>query len=137
MKKTSKLAAIITALALALALTACSHPNSGDDSSGSSSNSDGTQATYLDGTYKMRAGSQGQHYLFLPDGTIEVNTGFHGANEGSGTYTIRGNTLSGNVNSGEDTVTFTGRKDSDGKWFVSFANGDPDYTGEEVELIRQ
>lgn len=135
MKKLSKLAAIITALALVLALTACSHPNSGDDSSGSQA------ATTLDGTYKMRAGSQGQHYLFLPDGTIELNTGFHGANEGSGTYTISGNTLSGNGNEGENTVTFTGRKDSDGKWFVtytvSYANGNPDYTGEEVELIRQ
>ena len=51
MKKLSKLAAILTALALVLALAACSHPNSGDDSSGSSSNSGGTQATYLDGTY--------------------------------------------------------------------------------------
>ena len=135
MKKISKFAAIITALALALALTACSHPNSGDDSSGSQA------ATTLDGTYKLRTGSQGQHYLFLPDGTFEVNTGFHGANEGSGTYTISGNTLSGNGNIGEDTVTITGRKDSDGKWFatytVSFANGDPDFTHEEGELIRQ
>ena len=135
MKKISKFAAIITALALALALTACSHPNSGDDSSGSQA------ATYLDGTYKLRTGSQGQHYLFLPDGTFEVNTGFHGANEGSGTYTISGNTLSGNGNIGEDTVTITGRKDSDGKWFatytVSFANGNPDSTHEEGELIRQ
>ena len=135
MKKISKFAAIITALALALALTACSHPNSGDDSSGSQA------ATTLDGTYKLRTGSQGQHYLFLPDGTFEVNTGFHGANEGSGTYTISGNTLSGNGNIGEDTVTITGRKDSDGKWFatytVSFANGNPDSTHEEGELIRQ
>ena len=135
MKKISKFAAIITALALALALTACSHPNSGDDSSGSQA------ATTLDGTYKLRTGSQGQHYLFLPDGTIELNTGFHGANEGSGTYTISGNTLSGNGNIGEDTVTITGRKDSDGKWFatytVSFANGDPDFISEEFELIRQ
>ena len=135
MKKLSKLAAIITALALALALTACSHPSSGDDSSGSQA------ATTLDGTYKMTTGGHGQHYLFLPDGTINVNTGFHGANEGSGTYTISGNTLSGNGNIGEDTVTITGRKDSDGKWFatytVSFANGNPDFTHEECELIRQ
>ena len=135
MKKLSKLAAILTALALALALTACSHPNSGDDSSGSQA------ATYLDGTYRMTVAGHGIHYLFLPDGTIEVNTGFHGDNEGSGTYTISGNTLSGNGNEGENTVTFTGRKDSDGKWFVtytvSFANGDPDFISEEFELIRQ
>lgn len=117
-------------------LTACSHSGNGGNSSGNS-----TQATYLDGTYKLRTGSQGQHYLFLPDGTFEVNTGFHGANEGSGTYTISGNTLSGNDNIGEDTVTITGRKDSDGKWFatytVSFANGNPDFISEEFELIKQ
>ena len=135
MKKISKLAAILTALALALALTACPNPNSGDDSSGSQA------ATYLDGTYKMTVAGHGLHYLFLPDGTIEVNTGFHGANEGSGTYTISGNILSGNGNIGEDTVTITGRKDSDGKWFatytVSYANGNPDFISEEFELIRQ
>ena len=113
-------------------LTACSHSNEGGS----------TQAvTYLDGTYKMTTGNQGQHYLFLPDGTVEINTGFHGGNEGSGTYTIRGNTLSGNGNKGEDTVTITGRKDSDGKWFVtctvSFANGTPDFISEEFELIKK
>ena len=136
MKKFSKLAVILTALAVSLMLTACSHSGNSGNSSGNS-----TQATYLDGTYKMKAGSQGQHYLFLPDGTFEVNTGFHGANEGSGTYTISGNTLSGNGNKGENTVTITGRKDSDGKWFatytVSYANGDPDFISEEFELIKQ
>lgn len=136
MKKFSKLAVIFTALAVSFMLTACSHSGNDGNSSGNS-----TQATYLDGTYKMRTGSQGQHYLFLPDGTIEINTGFHGANEGSGTYTISGNTLSGNANIGEDTETITGRKDSDGKWFVtytvSFANGNPDFTSEEHELIKQ
>ena len=132
MKKFSKLAVILTALAVSLMLTACSHSNEGGSTQA---------ATYLDGNYKLRTGSQGQHYRFLPDGTFEVNTGFHGANEGSGTYTIRGNTLSGNGNIGEDTVTITGRKDSDGKWFatytVSFANGNPDFTHEEGELIKQ
>ena len=131
MKKFSKLAVILTALAITLMLTACPHSNEGGS----------TQATYLDGTYKMSVGGKGAHYLFLPDGTIEVNTGFHGANEGSGTYTISGNTLSGNGNEGENTVTITGRKDSDGKWFVtyttSFANGNPDFTSEEFELIKQ
>ena len=132
MKKFSKLAVILTALAVSLMLTACPHSNEGGSTQA---------ATYLDGTYKMKTGSQGQHYLFLPDGTIEINTGFHGANEGSGTYTISGNTLSGNGNIGEDTETITGRKDSDGKWFVtytvSFANGNPDFTSEEHELIKQ
>ena len=41
----------------------------------------------------------------------------------------------------ENTVTITGRKDSDGKWFatytVSYANGDPDFISEEFELIKQ
>ena len=131
MKKFSKLAVILTALAVSLMLTACPHSNEGGSTQA---------ATYLDGTYKLSL-DRGSHYLFLPDGTIEINTGFHGANEGSGTYTISGNTLSGNGNKGENTVTITGRKDSDGKWFatytVSYANGDPDFISEEFELIKQ
>lgn len=126
MKKTSKLAAILTALALALALAACSHPNSGDDSSGSSSNSGGTQATYLDGTYTYsHAGAaKGYTITFSPDGNIS-STGATMSNF-SGTYSINGNELSGTGNDDHCSYSVSGTKINDTSWSITLTNIDFD-----------
>ena len=127
MKKISKFAAIFTALALVLALAACSHPNSGDDSSGSSSNSGGTQAaTYLDGTYKYsQAGAaKGYSITFSPDGTIS-STGATMANF-SGTYSINGNELSGTGNDDHSSYSVSGTKINDTSWSITLTNIDLD-----------
>lgn len=127
MKKTSKLAAILTALALVLALTACSHPNSGDDSSGSSSNSGGTQATYLDGTYEYY--STGSHrswsrYTFAPEGMISWTSS--AGRSGNGTFTVEGNNLSGSLTLGDGTTyTVSGTKTSTTTWSITIGSGEP------------
>ena len=126
MKKISKFAAILTALALALAITACSHPNSGDDSSGSSSNSGGTQATYLDGTYKYShpGAAKGYTITFSPDGTIS-STGATMDNF-SGTYSINGNELSGTGNDDNSSYSVSGTKIDDTSWSITLTNIDLD-----------
>ena len=123
MKKISKFAAILTALALALALTACSHPNSGDDSSGSSSNSGGTQATYLDGTYtySFSLGNKDATWTFRPDGTF----GRTGLSMTDAHYTIEGNTLSGSYTYNTETVTVSGTKTSATTWSITIGSGEP------------
>lgn len=122
MKKLSKLAVILTALALNLALTACSHPNSGDDSSGSSSNSGGTQATYLDGEYYARNVSGANTYTIslYDDGTV-IYTFWHTTHstEYTGSYTVNGNTLSGSCTHETETLNISGTKIDDTSWTVT------------------
>lgn len=132
MKKLSRLAAIFTAIALTLAFTACSHPNSGDDG--------GSTSNHLDGTYKYTWGNNGQNLEFLPNGTIQVNNGSNGANTGSGTYTITGDNLSGNASFGNnESLTVTGTKTSDTVWTVSitWVSGATTYTEDNKQLIKQ
>ena len=132
MKKLSRLAAIFTAIALTLAFTACSHPNSGDDG--------GSTSNHLDGTYKYSWGSNGQNLTFLENGTIQVNNGPSGNNNGSGTYTISGDTLSGNASFGSnDSLTVTGTKTSDTVWTISitWVSGGTTYTEDNKQLIKQ
>ena len=123
MKKISKFAAILTALALVLALAACSHPNSGDDSSGSQA------ATYLDGTYEYY--STGSHnswnrYTFAPEGTISWTDSV--GRSGNGTFTVEGDNLSGSftLNFGDGTTyTVSGTKTSTTTWSITFDSGEP------------
>lgn len=128
MKKISKFAAILTALALALAFTACSHPNSGDDSSSSSSGNSATQTTiYLDGTYEYY--STGSHnswnrYTFAPEGTISWTSS--AGRSGNGTFTVEGDNLSGSFTLGDGTTyTVSGTKTSTTTWSITFDSGEP------------
>ena len=121
MKKFSKLAVILTALAVSLMLTACPHSGNGSNSSGNS-----TQATYLDGTYKYsHAGAaKGYTITFSPDGTIS-STGATMANY-SGTYSINGNELSGTGNDDNSSYSVSGTKINDTSWSITLTNIDLD-----------
>ena len=123
MKKISKFDAILTALALVLALTACSHPNSGDDSSGSSSNSGGKQATYLDGTYtySYSLGKKDVTWTSNADGTFTRT----GLSMTDAHYTIEGNTLSGSYTYNPETVTVSGTKTSTTTWSITIGSDEP------------
>ncbi len=117
MKKISKFAAILTALALALALTACSHPNSGDDSSGSQA------VTTLDGTYtySYSLGSKNVTWTFNADGTFTRT----GLSMTDAHYTIEGNTLSGSYTYNTETVTVSGTKTSTTTWSITIGSDEP------------
>ena len=123
MKKTSKLAAILTALALALALTACPNPNSGDDSSGSSSSSSGTQtATTLDGTYSgtfSMTASTTVTLEFRSNGEIWSKLSSQTSFTNQGTYSIEGDSLSGTSGSGSQMLTYSGTKQTATTWSIS------------------
>ncbi len=118
MKKISKFAAILTALALALTLAACSHPNSGDDSSGSQA------ATTLDGTYSgtFTSGAANFTLNFYSNGTLSVSVG---STSDSGTYSIDGTSLSGSSGTGNSLLTYSGTKHTDTTWKINVT----DYNG--------
>ena len=121
MKKFSKLAVILTALAVSLMLTACSHSGNGGNSSGNS-----TQATYLDGTYTYShpGAAKGYTITFSPNGNIS-STGATMANF-SGTYTINGNELSGTGNDDHSSYSISGTKINDTSWSITLTNIDLD-----------
>ena len=116
MKKFSKLAVILTALAVSLMLTACSHSNEGGS----------TQATYLDGTYSYSypGAAKGYTITFSPNGNIS-STGATMANF-SGTYTINGNELSGTGNDDHSSYSISGTKINDTSWSITLTNIDLD-----------
>ena len=117
MKKFSKLAVILTALAVSLMLTACPHSNEGNSSGNS------TQATYLDGTYtySFSLGNKDATWTFRPDGTF----GRTGLSMTDAHYTIEGNTLSGSYTYNTETVTVSGTKTSATTWSITIGSGEP------------
>ena len=114
MKKFSKLAVILTALAVSLMLTACPHSNEGGS----------TQAvTYLDGTYtySFSLGSKDATWTFRPDGTFKRT----GLPMTDAHYTIEGNTLSGSYTYNTETVTVSGTKTSATTWSITIGSDEP------------
>ena len=118
MKKFSKLAVILTALAVSLMLTACPHSGNGGNSSGNS-----TQATYLDGTYtySFTLGKKDVTWTFNADGTFTRT----GLSMTDAHYTIEGNTLSGSYTYNTETVTVSGTKTNTTTWSITIGSGEP------------
>ena len=117
MKKFSKLAVILTALAVSLMLTACPHSNEGGS----------TQATYLDGTYSgtFNLSSISITVVFNSDGTVSATGNSITSN---GTYSIDGTSLSGSSGSNNtNSLTYSGTKQSDTTWSIIATANNHDY----------
>ena len=114
MKKFSKLAVILTALAVSLMLTACPHSNEGGSTQA---------ATYLDGTYtySFTLGKKDVTWTFNADGTFTRT----GLSMTDAHYTIEGNTLSGSYTYNTETVTVSGTKTSTTTWSITIGSDEP------------
>lgn len=139
MKKTSKLAAILTALALALALTACSHPNSGDDSSGSSSEG---STPVIQGTYSGELtdseGGDPFDFAITVDSTGKASFSWTSVRF-SGPVTLNGDSFSIAGSKAGNRCTITGTVSADGLTLGNITIDGTSYTGTltlEGELTR-
>ena len=114
MKKFSKLAVILTALAVSFMLTACPHSGNGGNSSGNNTQT----ATTLDGTYSgtFTSGAATFTLNFYSNGTLSVSVG---STSESGTYSIDGTSLSGSSGKRNSLLTYSGTKQTDTTWKIN------------------